>query len=65
MSNQKVVELERRVNLILRGMNLMLFGEPEAISPREKKEIERRFKQYTAQKRSEFVELKDLQDYSA
>jgi hypothetical protein len=50
LSSQKVVELKRRVNLILKGMNLMLLGEAEAVSTRERREIERRFKQYMTEK---------------
>lgn len=52
--------MERRFNLVLKGMNLMLFTEPEEVSSRERKEIEKRFRQYVAGKNSEFVELKSI-----
>lgn len=55
------MELERRVDLALKGMNLLLFGKPETISPKEKKELQGRLRDYIAEKRSEFMELKDLQ----
>ncbi len=61
MQDLKVVELEHKVNLVLNGMNLILFGKAEATTPKERREIERRFKQYVTGKDSEFVELKNLQ----
>jgi hypothetical protein len=61
MTSPELVELERRVDLALKGMNLLLFGEAESISRKEKRELQNRLSDYLAGKRSEFVELKDLQ----
>jgi hypothetical protein len=61
MSSPELVELGRRVDLALKGMNLLLFGETESISPKEKRELQSRLSDYLAGKKSEFVELKDLQ----
>jgi len=61
MGNSRIMELERRVDLALKGMNLLLFVEAESIPPREKKELQRRLKDYAAGRRSESVELKELQ----
>ena len=60
--SSKLVELERRVDLALKGMNLLLFGEAESVPAREKRELQRRLRDYVEGKRSEFVELKDLHE---
>jgi hypothetical protein len=60
MTSSELVELERRVDLAMRGMNLLLFGEAEVVSAREREELHKRLKDYLAGK-SAFVELKDLQ----
>lgn len=61
MAESRLVELERRVELVLKGLNLLLFSEGETVSEEEKKELERRLKDYVKGKSSEFLELKDLQ----
>ncbi len=61
MSKSRLVELERRVDLALKGMNLLLFSEAESISNKEKKELQRRLREYVSGTVSQFVELKDLQ----
>ena len=61
MSKPRLVELERRIDLALKGMNLLLFGKAEPIPLEEKKELQRRLGDYVTGKSSEFVELKDLQ----
>jgi hypothetical protein len=61
MSNPELAELERRVDLAMKGMNLLIFGEREAISSKERKELRKRLRDYLNGKTSEFVELKDLQ----
>ncbi len=65
MSEAKLEALEHRVELVLKGMNLMLFDEGEAISSKERREIQRRMKEYTSGDRSQFVELKDVTDITA
>ena len=61
MSDARLLELEQRVGLVLKGMNLILFREGEAVSRKERREIQRRLQDYVSGKSSEFVELKDLQ----
>lgn len=61
MSKSRLIELEKRVDLALKGMNLLLFGEAESISKKEKNELRRRLNQYVMGKGSEFAELKDVQ----
>ncbi len=61
MSSRELVELERRVDLAMKGMNLLLFGEAESISRKEKRELQKRLGDYLAGRKSEFVELKSLQ----
>ena len=61
MTSRELVELERRVDPALKGMNILLFGEAESISRKEKTELQNRLSDYLAGKRSEFVKLKDLQ----
>ena len=58
--SSEVVELERRVDLALKGMNLLLFAETESVSTEEKRELQGRLKDYLSGRRSKFVELKDL-----
>jgi hypothetical protein len=60
MTSSDLVELERRVDLAMKGMNLLLFGEAEVVSAKERKELQKRLKDYLGSK-SAFVELKDLQ----
>ena len=55
---ERVLELERKVDLILRSLNLLLFHEPEELSENELKELKSRFEDYLKAKDSEFVELK-------
>ena len=63
-NSARLVELERRVDLALKGLNLLLFGEAEEISTRERKVLEQRLRDYTRGNKSKFVELKDLQSRS-
>ena len=60
----RLVELERRVDLALKGLNLLLFREAEEISAKEKKVLEQRLGDYTRGNKSKFVELKDLESRS-
>lgn len=56
----EVLELERRVDLALKSMNLLLFAQTESVSTDEKRELRGRLKDYLSGGRSKFVELKDL-----
>jgi hypothetical protein len=60
-STSEAMGLERRVDLALKGMNMLLLGEAESVSRNEKKELQSRLKDCLTGKGSEFVELKDLQ----
>lgn len=61
MNQAKFVELERWIDLAMKGMNALLFGKAEPVSGRERAELRRRLEDYFGRKRSQFVELKDLQ----
>ena len=61
MSEAKVLELEMKVNLILKGLNLLLFEEGEVISEKEAEELKDRMEDYIKLKDSEFVMLEDVQ----
>lgn len=52
--------LERKVNLLSKALNLLLFEEKERISKKEAREIERRLSAYQRGKKSQFVSLKDV-----
>ncbi len=39
MSKSQLMELEKRVDLALKGMNLLLFSQAESISKKEKNEV--------------------------
>lgn len=61
MSQAKVVELERRLDLAMKGMNALLFGKTEVVSRKEREELRKRLEDYLHKRGSQFVELKDLQ----
>ena len=45
----------------MKGMNALLFGKAELVSRREREELQKRLEDYVHRKRSQFVELKNLQ----
>jgi hypothetical protein len=51
----RLTALEKRVDLALKGLNLLLFEHGEEISPSEKRILKKRLKEYTSGKKSEFV----------
>ena len=62
----RVVELEKRVDVAMQGLNLFLFKGAEEISPKERRVLQRRLQDYTTEKRAQFVELnKYLQSHTA
>jgi hypothetical protein len=61
MGQTKVVELERRLDLAMKGMNALLFGKADTISRKEKQELQKRLEDYIHKRGSQFVELKNLQ----
>lgn len=56
----KIAELERRVDLLMRGLNLLL-EEGEEADTEELQEIRARLADYLKGRRDEFVELSDVQ----
>lgn len=62
----KLVELEKWMDVAMKGLNLFLFKEPEEISPKEKKVLQRRLQDYIGGKKAQFVELnKYLQNHTS
>jgi len=53
-------KLERKVNLLSKALNLLLFEDMERISKREAREIERRLSAYWRGRKSQSVSLKDV-----
>jgi hypothetical protein len=54
--------LEKRVNLLSKAVNLLMFEEKERISRREALEIQRRLRDYLKGNETEFVKLEDIPD---
>jgi len=57
MSEARVTELEKKVDTILRSLNLLLFKEAEVVSDKEAKELKGRADDYLKGRLSEFVTL--------
>jgi hypothetical protein len=57
MSEARVIELEKKVDTILRSLNLLLFEEAEVVSDKEVKELKGRLDDYLKGRLSEFVTL--------
>ncbi len=60
MAEAKVAELERKVDTIMRGLNLLLFEEGEAFPEGEVQELRARLDDYLKGRRSEFLPLDEL-----
>jgi len=60
-SEAKLAELEKKVDAIMRGLNLMLFEEGELLPDEEVKELKARLDDYLKGRRFEFVKLDELQ----
>jgi hypothetical protein len=57
-NSARLVELERRVDVAMKGLNLFLFKEADEISPKERRMLQQRLRDYTRGKReAQFVEL--------
>jgi len=57
VSEARVIELEKKVDTILRSLNLLLFEEAEVVSDKEAKELKGRLYDYLKGRLSEFVTL--------
>lgn len=57
----RVLELERKVETIMRGLNLLLFEEAELFSETETEELRSRLDDYLKGRRSEFLPLDETQ----
>lgn len=60
-SEAKLVELERKIDAIMRGLNLLLFEEGEVLSDEEVEELKARLEDYVKGRRFEFVKLDEPQ----
>jgi hypothetical protein len=53
----KLVELERKIDAIMKGLNLLLFEEGELLPDDEVEELKARLEDYVKGRRFEFVKL--------
>jgi hypothetical protein len=56
------LDLESKVDLLSKAVNLLIFGKKEIISKKEAKEIQKRLGDYVKGNESEFVNLEDISD---
>jgi hypothetical protein len=61
LAEARVVELERKVDTIMKGLNVLLFEEGETFPSEEVEELKARLDDYLKGKRSEFVMLDEQQ----
>jgi hypothetical protein len=61
LAEAKLAELERKVDVIMKGLNLFLFGEGEVIPENEVRDLQKRLEDYVTSRASEFVNLDELQ----
>lgn len=57
MGEARLVELERKIDAIMRGLNLLLFEEGELLPDDEVEELKVRLEDYVKGRRFEFVKL--------
>jgi ElaB/YqjD/DUF883 family membrane-anchored ribosome-binding protein len=61
LAEARVIELERKVDTIMKGLNVLLFEEGEAFPSEELEELKARLDDYLKGRRSEFVMLDEQQ----
>ena len=61
MSEAKLAELERKVDVIMKGLNLFLFGEGEVLPENEVRDLQKRLEDYETSRAYKFVNLDELQ----
>lgn len=61
MAEAKLAELERKVDVIMKGLNVLLFGEGEVLGEDEIRDLKARLDDYVSGQSSEFVKLDELQ----
>jgi hypothetical protein len=61
LAEAKLAELERKVDVIMKGLNLLLFGEGEVLPEDEIRDLKERLEDYVTGRSSEFVKLDELQ----
>jgi hypothetical protein len=61
LAETKLVELEKKVDVIMKGLNVLLFGESEVLKEDEIRDLKERLNDYVTGRNSEFVKLDELQ----
>jgi hypothetical protein len=61
LAEAKLAELERKVDVIMKGLNLFLFGEGQVLPEDEIRDLQKRLQDYVTPRTSEFVKLDELQ----
>ena len=56
-SEAKLVELEKKVDVLMRGLNVLLFEEGETLRGQEVEDLKARLDDYLKGRRSEFVKF--------
>lgn len=61
MSEVKLVELEKKVEVLMRGLNVLLFEEDDTLREQEVEDLKARLNDYLKGNRSEFVKPNEKQ----
>ena len=54
---RRIKEIEEKVDVLLKGMNMLLFEEPEELDEEEAEELKRRLNDYLKGRDEEFMPL--------
>jgi len=60
MGEERLVELEKKVGLVMRSLDLLLFKDGEMVSEEAAEELRIRLRDYLEGRTSEFVEIGEL-----